>query len=109
MEIDFKAIGERIKDRRQEIGYTQEKIAEEMQVSTVYMSRIERGVTEISLKRLAQIAEILKISIEELITGIKLEKIECINKELNEILKECNSKQQIFIYQLAKMVQNLKM
>ena len=109
MKIDFKAIGERIKDRRQEIGYTQEKIAEEMQVSTVYMSRIERGVTEISLKRLAQIAGILKITIEELITGIKLEKIECINKELNEILKECNSKQQIFIYQLAKMVQNLKM
>ena len=109
MEINFKTIGERIRKLRQEKGFTQEKIAEELEVSIAYMSRIERGVTEISLKRLAQISEILDISIDELITGIEKESTECINKELNELLKKCNNKHQAFIYQLAKMIQKLNM
>ena len=46
MEIDYKVIGQRIKEARRGRGWSQEQLSEELDVTTVYISRVERGSTK---------------------------------------------------------------
>lgn len=41
--IDYAAIGKRIQKKRQERSITQEKLAEQVGISVVYLSKIENG------------------------------------------------------------------
>ena len=56
MNVDYFAIGQRIKQVRRDRGMTQERLAEALSVSVGYISQIERGVTKISLETLAAVA-----------------------------------------------------
>ena len=51
------------------MGWTQEELAERLDVATVYVSRIENGKAQVNLKRLAELAEILKTPIEYFVSG----------------------------------------
>ena len=87
MEIDYNLIGERLKKARLQKGFSQVKLSEMLDISEVYLSRIEKEKTRISLKRLVQMSEILDISISEVITGSaeKSKEYPNINKILNNI------------------------
>lgn len=108
MEVDFKLIGERIREARKNKGWSQEKLSEELDVANAYISRVERGYVQINLIRLAQIADILGISLEELITGIVPETKQYLNKDLNDILEQCTPDKQKLIYNIAKIVSGIK-
>lgn len=64
---DGKAIGERIKRRRIELGYTQEKLAELCSVSTSYLGHIERGSRLMSVNMLLILSDTLKMSTDEIL------------------------------------------
>ncbi|WP_455501828.1 helix-turn-helix domain-containing protein [Gemmiger sp.] len=67
--INYKEIGNRIRERRVQVGWTQEMLAEQIDVATVYVSRIENGKAQVNLKRLAELAQVLKTPIEYFISG----------------------------------------
>ncbi len=67
--INYKEIGLRIRTQRIKAGWTQEELAEKLDVATVYISRIENGKAQINLKRLAELAQILETPIEYFISG----------------------------------------
>ncbi|MGK8249863.1 helix-turn-helix domain-containing protein [Moraxella lacunata] len=58
---------EKIKDIRETKGFTQEEIANALEISPSGYSKIERGETRISIDRLQQIADILEVNIFDLI------------------------------------------
>ena len=60
MNIDYALIGKRIKEARKEKHYTQDVLAEKLDVSIGYVSQLERGITKISLDLLGAIAGILE-------------------------------------------------
>lgn len=62
MALDYNIIGQRIKKARQNKHLTQEDLAEKLDVSVAFLSRIERGSSHINLKRLNQICDILNIT-----------------------------------------------
>ena len=62
MALDYTIIGERLKKSRLEKNLTQEQLAEQIDVSIAFLSRVERGSSHINLKRLTQICNILGIS-----------------------------------------------
>ena len=62
--IDYKEIGKRIKEKRIIKRLTQQKLAEQLEVSDEYMSKIETGKTKISLRRLSQLSVLLDTPIE---------------------------------------------
>ena len=43
MEIDYKVIGQRIKEARRKKGWSQERLSEEIDVAVPYISRVERN------------------------------------------------------------------
>lgn len=102
--VDLKLIGQRIKRARVKKRWTQEKLAETIDVATAFLSKVERGGTSINLKRLAQISIALDVPIEELITGIVKEDYRYLNREFYELLQKCSKEKQRLIYNIAKIV-----
>jgi transcriptional regulator with XRE-family HTH domain len=57
-------------------------MAEKMDISLVSYSKIERGITELSVKRLFEIAKILEVDVAELL-GIEVLDSKSLNKALD--------------------------
>ena len=107
MEIDYKIIGQRIRESRKKRGWSQEMLAEELDVAVAYISRVERGC-QVNLKRLAQISIVLGIKLEYLITGVVVKEKHYLDRELYETLLQCTPEKQRLIYNIAKIVSNAK-
>jgi len=69
MELDYKAIGVRVKNFRKERNLTQEKLAELIDVSVPYMSNIETGKKKLSMKVLVNLSCALDVTPDELLLG----------------------------------------
>ncbi|MFD1337334.1 helix-turn-helix domain-containing protein [Oceanobacillus iheyensis] len=74
--MDKKRIGRRIKAFRKLKGYTQIQFAQEMKLSTSKLGNIERGTKQPSDQLLAEIAEKLSISKEELVLENSVTRLE---------------------------------
>ena len=109
MSIDFKIIGERIREARKKAGITQEELSEILDVTVGFISRMERGRTEVNLKRLGQIARILDIPLEELVSGTTPDSEKYLDKDLAKIYENCDADQQKLIYNVAKIIANTKL
>ncbi len=104
MAIDYSVIGCRIKKARKAKQLTQEALAEKLDVSIAFLSRIERGSSQINLKRLSQICEILEVTEGEILNGTSNNSTKYLSSEFNELLKNCSAKQQKLIYKVAKVI-----
>lgn len=62
-------IGKRIQSRRKQQGYTQEQLAEMMNVSIQMVSNLERGNKAIRIDNLINLSTILEISTDYILTG----------------------------------------
>lgn len=102
--LDYKLIGERIRQARKQKGWTQEKVAEKLGITVMYFSRVERGSTKVNLKRLMQIAEILDVQISEFIYGTKFKEETYLDKDMSNILASCTPEKQRMIYNVAKII-----
>lgn len=69
-DIDWKDIGQRIREKRKEKGMRQEDLAELAEVSTSYIGMIERGEKFPSLETFIILANALDASADELLSGV---------------------------------------
>ena len=65
--MNYRKIGQRIRDYRNQKGLTQEELAFRISSSTAYISNIERGVKKPSLQKLIDIAETLQLTVNDFI------------------------------------------
>lgn len=68
-EIQNIAMGERIRMIRERIGWTQEFLAEKIDISSVHLSRIENGKVTPGVDILIRVSEEMHVSIDELLFG----------------------------------------
>lgn len=101
---DYSVIGRRIKKARLEQNLKQEELADKLDISVAFMSRVERGTSQINLKRLTQIAEILNVSPGYLLTGSNATSKDYLKEDFREILDKCTPQQQKLIYQISELV-----
>ena len=104
--LDYKIIGERIKKARNIRGMTQDRLSQEIGVSIAFLSRIERGSSHISLKRLSQICNILQIEEGQILNGTSENSSEYLNTDFKMLLDKCSEKQKKMIYEVAKTIIN---
>lgn len=62
-------LGEAVRHSRKVAGFSQEKLAEKAGLSTVFISRIERGVESPTVDNLLKIAKALGLRARDLIAG----------------------------------------
>ena len=66
---DLKEIGKRIQNRRKQQGYTQEQLAEMMNVSIQMISNLERGNKSIRIDNLINLCHIIQVSTDYILNG----------------------------------------
>jgi transcriptional regulator with XRE-family HTH domain len=64
----LKDVGENIRQLRLSKGFGQTKVATDLGISVAALSKIENGLTDINISRLAQIAKLFQVSMLELIS-----------------------------------------
>lgn len=89
MKIDYQRIGQRIASYRRSRHITQKHLAEYLDVSTTFISKIERGKTQLSLERLVQICQYLHINPTELLYGEDADSLSSMVPELSSLLEQC--------------------
>lgn len=104
MALDYNIIGERLKKARTEKGLTQEKLAEKLDVSIAFLSRIERGSSHISLKRLSQVCDILGVTEGMILNGSSSSSETYLSSEFDALLKDSTPDKQKLIYKIAKVI-----
>lgn len=89
MELDYKAIGKRIKIARIKADLTQEILAEKINLSTTHMSNIESGSSRVSLTSLVNIANTLGVTLDDLICDNLIHAKSQFADEVSEIFDDC--------------------
>lgn len=90
MEIDYKAIGQRIKIARIKKGITQEAVADLIDITPAHMSNVETGKTKVSLPTLIEIANALSVSVDVLLCDNVLASQNIFKGEAKEIFEDCD-------------------
>lgn len=107
--INYKAIGERIKEIRIKKNLTQEHVAETCDVSPQHISNIENGKTKLSLGLLVQIANCLNVSVDELLSDVVNRSEMIVLKEVKEVFDNCNPEEIRLLLKILKTTkQSLK-
>ena len=106
-ELDYGIIGQRIREIRLRLGWQQAELAFRAGLTTSHMSHIETGQTKLALPTIITIANVLSVSVDELLYD-NLEQAKYIyDKKIAEELADCDSAElQAFleIIQSAKKV-----
>ena len=90
MELDYKALGKRIKIARINADMTQDRLSTILELSPSHMSNIETGTTRISLTALVNIADALGVSIDDLIYDSVVHARPQLEREIQQIVDSCN-------------------
>jgi len=105
MELDYKAIGIRIKEERLRQNMSQERLAEKADLSMTHTSHIETGNTKLSLPALHKVAWALGVSMDELACD-SIPKAKDIYE--GEIFRETEDCDETEIRVIADMIRSLK-
>ncbi|MCI8628434.1 MAG: helix-turn-helix transcriptional regulator [Firmicutes bacterium] len=104
---------QRIKQKRKEKGYTQEKMAELLNISYSNYSKIENAVVTPTLERLVDISQILDMSLDYLVYG-KQNNDEttyfCDNtqeKDIISLFKDCDKEKLLYIIHFLQKIYSL--
>lgn len=104
LEIDYKAIGARIKAARVNKGITQGAIAKMAGLSTPHISNIETGNTKLGLPTIIHLANVLGVSVDELLCD-NIQRSEAIySNELSELLTGCTVDELHIIAEIVKVI-----
>lgn len=86
-DLDFKTIGQKIKARRVSLGFTQEYVADILNVNPSHISNIEGGRSHPSLTVLISLANVFQCSVDYFI-GSEYTFYTEENKELDEVIQD---------------------
>lgn len=62
--------GERVRELRKRLGFSQEQFAERCDLDRTYIGGIERGERNVSLRNIAVLARALNVKVSELTVGL---------------------------------------
>ena len=101
-EINYEALGARIREARLRKHISQEKLSEMVNVSVRYMSNIELAKSKIGLQTLNAVANALDTTIDALLYDSSPLLVSKYDTEAKEVLSDCNSREKQFLIDLMK-------
>ena len=104
MALDYSVIGSRIKQARLAKNMTQEDLADQIDISVAFLSRVERGNSHINLKRLNQLCGLLDVTEGYLLNGASSSSQNYLDKEFTDLIKSVSPEKQKLIYNVAKTI-----
>lgn len=91
--IDYVDIGARITNKRNELGLTQEELAFASNISQSTVNKIEKGKTKAELTSLVSIANVLQMTLDELLCGSLNRSVPIYQKEFADLIQDCSAQE----------------
>ena len=88
--MDYKRLGERIREERLKLNLTQEKLAEDIDISDTYMGAIERGERSLTLDTLVRLVNRLGVTVDYMLADSVEDNDSNIIKQFKQIM-DCQS------------------
>ncbi|BDF08250.1 MAG: helix-turn-helix domain-containing protein [Emergencia timonensis] len=101
-ELNYEAIGRRIRTARKEEKLTQENLAEKMDISVAHVSGMENGNTGIGIQTLVKASNVLHVSVDWLLHDNLDEYTINFETEIRNILSGCSEDQKKALLVLLK-------
>ncbi len=99
-----KLLGKRIKELRKSLGITQIELAEKVDVDPKYVSRIETGISNPSLKTVEKISEIMNVDVARLFKPDEINEKNKIISKITERLHSTSLKNAQTIYEISEQI-----
>ena len=90
MELDYKAIGKRIKIARINADMTQEHLSDLIELSPSHMSNIETGTAKVSLTTMVRIANALSVTVDDLLCDNLVHAKVQFEQDIQQLLDGCS-------------------
>ena len=107
-----KELGKKIKELRKQMGYTQERLAELVEIDAKNLSKIENGAHSPSFKTLEKLSKVLYVNLSD-VDNINIHQAEPLSKHLYyqkslKILNSANSPKELQdYYKILKVAHGL--
>lgn len=86
--MDLISIGSRIKAERKKLGLSQERLAEQVNVTPHYIYEIERGSKAMSLETLMNLCTAMELSADYVLFGIQRQNAGSVYEKLDQLSDE---------------------
>lgn len=100
MDIQLEEIGKRVKEARKAKGLTQVQLAEMVGISSIYLSNIERGKKQMTIKTVIAISDALNVTTDWLLKNDSHQKEQAIANKIIDGLAECSDEDKDFAIRL---------
>lgn len=90
LELDYKALGKRIRIARINADMTQDRLSTMLEMSPSHMSNIETGSTRISLTALVSIANALGVTVDDLLYDSIVHARPQLERDIQQIVDSCD-------------------
>lgn len=104
--MELSNLGKRIKSERQKRGITQQQLAEQIDISTNFMSLIENG-RNMSVDTLVKIANVFGVSVDYLLSDTLEVASDNISAQINYNLSTLNDDERLFFLNMIKQYKNI--
>jgi len=104
MGLDIKAIGIRIRNQREFLGFTREQVAEMIDVTPKFCSDIELGVKGMSLKTLNLLSNTLRLSTDYILYGNFNKEEPDMERIIYKMLASCPSRKKKYAIEAMKNI-----
>lgn len=109
MELDYHAIGARVRRFRKERGLTQQALAELSDQEPSNISHIERGATKLGLPTIVSIANALGVTVDDLLCDSLTSSRDAFAREASDLLADCtHSEMRIITGTMRTLKENLR-
>jgi len=101
--VNNRAIGQRMREERERLGFTREQLAETVDLAPLYIGQLERGERQMSLDTLVKICDRLHISADHLLYG-ETPGLEAEKGRIIGLLNKCSNNELLLIENIIKSV-----
>lgn len=107
MELDYDALGKRVRENRIRRGFSQEKLAEMADLSITHISNIEHAKTKVALQSLVLIANALEVTVDELIGDSLVQARQFYLGSIERELRDCSELELQYVEEVVRQQKHL--
>lgn len=104
IELNYIELGQRIRKYRQAANMTQERLGEKIDMVTSNISHIERATSQVSLQSLVKIANVLNVSLDQLVCdSLSVVSSHYLDRDIAQLLENCTPKEKKIIRNIIEV------
>lgn len=102
--MDYRLLGQRIREERLKLNLTQEQLAENIDISNSYMGQIERGERSLSLDTLINLVNKLGVTVDYILQGYVSSDSDKFKEQINQLMHNRSEKQRQMALDVLKIM-----